>query len=38
MLDTRPTYSGPDDPQVRAERHKPKLPAIECDCDLCSLH
>jgi uncharacterized protein YecE (DUF72 family) len=26
MLDTRPIYSGPDEPQVRAERHKPKLP------------
>jgi len=34
MLDTRPTYSGPDDPQVRAERHKPKFPAIECDVSL----
>lgn len=26
MLDTRPIYSGPDDPQVQSERRKPKLP------------
>lgn len=26
LLDSRPIYSGPDDPQVQAERRKPKLP------------
>ena len=26
LLDTRPVYSGPDDPQVVTERRKPKLP------------
>lgn len=26
LLDTRPIYSGPDDPQVNSERRKPKLP------------
>lgn len=26
LLDTRPIYSGPDDPQINSERRKPKLP------------
>lgn len=26
LLDTRPIYSGDDDPQVHSERRKPKLP------------
>lgn len=26
LLDSRPIYSGPDDPQVNTERRKPKLP------------
>ncbi len=26
LLDTRPIYSGPDDPQVNSERRKPNLP------------
>lgn len=26
LLDTRPIYSGPDDPQLQMERRKPKLP------------
>jgi len=26
LLDSRPIYSGPDDPQVTSERRKPKLP------------
>ncbi len=29
LLDTRPIYNGPDDPQVNAERRKPKLP-LQC--------
>jgi len=26
LLDTRPVYSGPDDPQLQSQRRKPKLP------------
>jgi len=26
LLDTRPVYSGPDDPQIATERRKPKVP------------
>lgn len=26
LLDSRPIYSGPDDPQIQSERRKPKLP------------
>jgi uncharacterized protein YecE (DUF72 family) len=28
ILDTRPIYSGPDDPQVLSERKKPKVPLV----------
>ncbi|MBM4256170.1 MAG: DUF72 domain-containing protein [Deltaproteobacteria bacterium] len=30
LLDTRPIYEGPDDPQVGMERRKPKLPLHPC--------